>query len=185
MCAYVHFLSAVCALPSGSARLQSSQNRQCWFLAVSSRSGASSLTSECLLQHSPLLLSPLNSLTHFSPCSLQLLSLDTLGSALLSSSNNIIFSAVTFQSDFFSFCSSSALVRWQRFRYKCHNIHKRTSILQHSNSPLCTWRTFRCQNTLPGVYNALIGWCMPPKYLVLIWSINSLTLIIEIIVTYI
>lgn len=131
MCVDVHFLSAVCALPSGSVRVQSSQNRQCWSVAVSSRSGASSLTSECLVQHSPLLLSPLNSLTHPPPHSLQLLSLDILGSALTTSSNDIIFPAVTFQ----TFCSGSALVRWHR--HKCQNVQYKTSIVQHLNYPLC------------------------------------------------
>lgn len=166
MCAYVHFLSVVCALPSGSVRVQSSQNRQCWSLVASSHSGASSLTSECLLQHSPLLLSPVNSLTHFSPAHFTYCHW-TLLVVLSSSSNDIIFSVVTFQSDFF-FCSSSTSVRWQHFRYKCHNIQNRTSILQHSNSPLCICRTFKCQNTLPGVYRALIGWCRTPKFLLLI-----------------
>lgn len=101
----MHFLSAVCALPSGSVRVQSSQNRHCWSLAVSPRSGASTLTSECSLQHSLAIIFTELFNTLFR-CSLHLLSLGTLGSAL-TSSLNYVFSCNLSEWLFF-FCSSSS-----------------------------------------------------------------------------
>lgn len=146
----VHFLSAVCALPSGSVRVQSSQNRHCWSLAVSPRSGASTLTSECSLQHSLAIIFTELFNTLFR-CSLHLLSLGTLGSAL-TSSLNYVFSCNLSEWLFLLQQQHS----WKHVRYECHNIQKRTGSLQYSNCALGIWRMFRCENTPTGVYRLLI-----------------------------
>lgn len=69
----------------------------------------------------------------------------TLDSAL-SSLNDIMFSAATFQSAFFFLQQS-----WRHVRYGCHNIKKRACIIQHLKSALCIRRMYGCENTRPGV----------------------------------
>lgn len=121
----VHFLSAVCALPSGSMSVQSSQNRRCSSLTVSS----SRLTSECLLQHSPSLLSPLNSLTHL-PCSLHASPFHTCTVTL---NLDITPEELTVIGLFWR-CQVLEIRLY--FQCICHDIQNRTSILQLSNFSL-------------------------------------------------